>query len=156
MDRYRLAGLEIVANCCSSTAVRNIIRHSAGWHDGSRANYPLSGEAIPLGARMLAIVDAFDSMTSDQVYRQAMLRNRALHELFAHAGRQFDPQLVESFADVQITVASRCAVLSQWLQTLDPDESRRRGGSAADRRSSPTGTSRRCSAKSCSTTCTTR
>ena len=69
---------------------------------------------------MLAIVDAFDSMTSDQVYRRAMSRERALHELFDHAGTQFDPELVKSFSELQITVQLHRKVVSHWLQTLDP------------------------------------
>ena len=74
---------------------------------------------------MLAIVDAFDSMTSDQVYRRAMSRERAMHELFRHAGTQFDPQLVKSFSDLQITVQLHRKVVSHWLQTLDAAQSNR-------------------------------
>ncbi len=120
MDQYRLSGLDILANCCPSQSIVDIIRHSAGWYDGSRANYPLLAKNIPAGARMLAIVDAFDSMTTDQVYRQAMSRERALHELFAHSGTQFDPDLVRSFSEMNIGVHLHQKVISHWLKTLDP------------------------------------
>lgn len=76
MDQHRLSGLDMLATCSPSPAINQIIRYSGGWYDGSRANYPLAGERIPVGARMLAIVDAFDSMTSGQVYRPAMSRER--------------------------------------------------------------------------------
>jgi diguanylate cyclase (GGDEF)-like protein len=125
MDQYRLSGLDILANCCPSPAIVDIIRHSAGWYDGSRVNYPLVANAIPLGARMLAIVDAFDSMTTDQVYRPAMSRERALHELFTHAGRQFDPDLIRSFSELNVSVQVHQKVIGHWLKTLDPQQSNR-------------------------------
>jgi diguanylate cyclase (GGDEF)-like protein/PAS domain S-box-containing protein len=125
MDQYRLAGLDILANCCPSPAIVDIIRHSAAWYDGQRANYPLVAKNIPLGARMLAIVDAFDSMTTDQVYRQALSRERALHELLSHAGTQFDPDLVRSFGQLNISIQLHQKVLSHWLKSLDPQHSNR-------------------------------
>ncbi|REK15714.1 MAG: diguanylate cyclase [Planctomycetota bacterium] len=119
MDQYRLAGLDILSDCSPSRAIVDIIRHSAGFYDGSRPNYPLAAKKIPGGARMLAIVDAFDSMTTDQVYRQAMSRERALNELFAHAGTQFDPDLIQSFSEVNVGVRLHQKVISHWLKTLD-------------------------------------
>jgi diguanylate cyclase (GGDEF)-like protein len=123
IDQYRLAGLDILVHCCPSQSIVDIIRHSAGWYDGSRPNYPLAGKDIPAGARMLAIIDAFDSMTTDQVYRPALSRERALHELFEHAGTQFDPDLVKSFSEMNIGVHLHQKVMSHWLKTLDPRKS---------------------------------
>jgi diguanylate cyclase (GGDEF)-like protein/PAS domain S-box-containing protein len=125
MDQYRLGGLDILANCCPTQSIVDIIRHSAGWYDGSRANYPLVAKNIPLGARMLAVVDAFDSMTTDQVYRRALSRERALHELFSHAGTQFDPDLIRSFGQLNISLQLHQKVIGHWLQTLDPRRSNR-------------------------------
>ena len=123
IDQYRLAGLDILVHCCPSQAIVDNIRHSAGWYDGARPNYPLVGEDIPVGARMLAIVDAFDSMTTDQVYRPALSRERALNELFEHDGTQFDPKLVKSFSEMNIGVHLHQKVMSHWLKTLDPRKS---------------------------------
>jgi diguanylate cyclase (GGDEF)-like protein len=125
MDQYRLSGLDILSNCCPSREIVEIIRHSAGWYDGSRPNYPLAANDIPAGARILSIVDAFDSMTSDQVYRPAMSRERALHELFALAGMQFDPDLVKLYSELQITVQLHRKVVGHWLAKLDPRQSNR-------------------------------
>jgi diguanylate cyclase (GGDEF)-like protein/PAS domain S-box-containing protein len=125
VDQYRRTGLNILVNCCDSAGVLEIIRHSGGWYNGTRSAYSLVGDEIPLGARMLAIVDAFDSMTSDQVYRRAMPRERALNELFRHAGTQFDPQLVKAFSELQITAQLHRKVVSHWLQTLDAAQSNR-------------------------------
>jgi putative two-component system response regulator len=72
--------------------------HHERW-DG--AGYPdgLAGEAIPLGARIVAIADAFDAMTTDRPYRKALDVGSALAELRRGAGTQWDPDLVECFAD---------------------------------------------------------
>jgi diguanylate cyclase (GGDEF)-like protein/PAS domain S-box-containing protein len=125
MDQFRLSGLDILSTCCPSQLIVDAIRHSAGWFDGSRHNYPLAGDGIPMVARMLAIVDAFDSMTSDQVYRQAMSRERALNELFKCAGSQFDSELVNSFSELPLSVHAQGSVASHWLQTLHPQRSNR-------------------------------
>ena len=119
MDQYRLAGLDILAHCCPQQSIVDIIRHSGGWYDGTRPNYPLWAKISRPGG-MLAIVDAFDSMTTDQVYRPALSRDRAMHELFEHAGTQFDPDLVQSFSELNIGAHLHQKVISHWLKTLDP------------------------------------
>jgi diguanylate cyclase (GGDEF)-like protein/PAS domain S-box-containing protein len=74
-----------------------IVRHHHERLDG--AGYPdgLAGEEIPLEARILAVVDAFDAMTHDRSYRKALSRDEALAELEGGAGTQFDPAVVETF-----------------------------------------------------------
>jgi HD-GYP domain-containing protein (c-di-GMP phosphodiesterase class II) len=64
--------------------------------------YPdrLAGHEIPLGARIVAICDAYDAMTSDRAYRSAMSPEAARTELWAAAGTQFDPEVVEVFCRV--------------------------------------------------------
>ncbi|SMC71062.1 diguanylate cyclase [Sporomusa malonica] len=73
-----------------------ILKHQEWWNG---QGYPLGlkGEAIPIECRMLSIVDAFDAMTSDRPYRQAMSKEDAIAELYRCAGRQFDPNLVDKF-----------------------------------------------------------
>ena len=63
------------------------------------AGYPdlLAGENIPLGARIVAVADAFDAMTSDRPYRTALPETDALAELRRCAGTQFDPAVVDAF-----------------------------------------------------------
>jgi len=73
-----------------------VMFHHERWDGGG---YPdgLRGDSIPLMARILAIADAFDAMTSDRPYRKAMTVEQAVLELRVNAGKQFDPDLVEVF-----------------------------------------------------------
>lgn len=70
--------------------------HHERW-DGSGYPRGLKGEEIPLSARIFAVVDAWDAMTSDRPYRKALSHEQAVEELKREAGRQFDPQIVEAF-----------------------------------------------------------
>lgn len=73
-----------------------ILCHHERW-DGKGYPQGLKGEEIPLLARILAIVDAYDAMTQDRSYRRAMSQEDAIAELQCHAGSQFDPTLVAVF-----------------------------------------------------------
>jgi diguanylate cyclase (GGDEF)-like protein len=123
MDQHRQLGLEILRSSCKSPEVLEIIASYAAWYDGSNRRIPLVGEQIPLGARMLSICDAFDAMTSDQVYRRSMSRETALNELYRFAGSQFDPDLVQLFANLQEKHPTKLyeQAARHWLQALSPD-----------------------------------
>lgn len=69
-------------------------------YDGSGYPYGLSGDSIPLGARILAVVDAFGAMTTDRVYRPALSFRDALAELKRCAGTDFDPKVVDVFLEL--------------------------------------------------------
>jgi HD-GYP domain-containing protein (c-di-GMP phosphodiesterase class II) len=73
------------------------IRHHHEHYDGSGYPEGLQGEDIPLLGRMIAVVDAYDALTSDRVYRGAMSHSQAVAELQRVAGQQLDPGLVERF-----------------------------------------------------------
>lgn len=74
-------------------------------------------------ASMLTIVDAFDSMTNEQVFRRAMSREAALEELCSNAGNQFDPELVEDFAILisQPRQSLELVLAQRWLSSLAPE-----------------------------------
>jgi diguanylate cyclase (GGDEF)-like protein len=74
----------------------HILKHHERWGGGG---YPLGviGDDIPLACRLLAVADAYDAMTSDRPYRQALSHETALAELKSNAGTQFDPEAVKRF-----------------------------------------------------------
>jgi len=74
-----------------------ILHHHERW-DGTGYPTGLSGEHIPLGARITGITDAFSAMILDSPYRQARALQSALQELETHAGSQFDPYMIPQFA----------------------------------------------------------
>lgn len=76
-----------------------ILTHHERWDGGG---YPqgLSGEAIPLISRILAVVDAYDAMTQDRAYRKAMSKEAAVIEIRNNSGKQFDPRVAEIFLKV--------------------------------------------------------
>ena len=67
--------------------------------DGKGYPRALAGEDIPLGARIFAVADTFDAMTSDRPYRRALPWEAAHEEIVKHSGAQFDPQVVEAFLE---------------------------------------------------------
>src|SRR5262245_40341985 len=72
VEKHRNTGAEILRSCCASAGVLEVVQYAGAWFDGSREDFELEGEQLPLGSRLVAIVDAFDAMTSDQVYRRAL------------------------------------------------------------------------------------
>jgi diguanylate cyclase (GGDEF)-like protein len=76
--------------------VAKIVRWTHERIDGSGYPDGLSGDEIPLEARIIAVCDAFDAMTSDRSYRKAMTRDAALRELEAMSGTQFDPRVIQA------------------------------------------------------------
>ncbi len=122
MSRSRKMSLQILRRSCSSPQILEIVENVSAWHDGSRSESALRGRQIPRGARMIAIVEAFDAMTTDHVYRPARSQERAMAELFECSGTQFDLELVKQFADFRATAqtAVRWEVADRWLRSLDP------------------------------------
>ena len=79
--------------------VREMVRHHHEMFDGSGYPDGLAGEQIPLGARIIAIADAFDTITSERTYKKARPPAAGFAELERCAGSQFDPALVRLFVE---------------------------------------------------------
>ncbi len=74
-----------------------IVLHHHEWYDGRGYPHGLTGQEIPIGARIVAIADAYEAMVAGRPYRNAIVHEQALAELHRHAGVQFDPELVRLF-----------------------------------------------------------
>jgi putative nucleotidyltransferase with HDIG domain len=97
--RHPEEGARMVARHRSlQLVVPSVLYHHERWDGGG---YPVGveGEAIPPEARVLAVVDAFDAMTTDRSYRRALPEAAAVAELERCAGTQFDPEIVRVFAE---------------------------------------------------------
>jgi HD-GYP domain-containing protein (c-di-GMP phosphodiesterase class II) len=93
-------GAKIVAPIRFLGEAALVIRHHHEWFDGGGYPDGLGGTAIPLAARVFAVADSFDAMTSDRPYRSALTHERALEEIREGAGTQFDPGIVSVFVDM--------------------------------------------------------
>ncbi|KKL13086.1 hypothetical protein LCGC14_2529270 [marine sediment metagenome] len=95
--QHTIVGGRILGAAPALLPVAKLVRSSHERYDGCGYPDAVAGEEIPLGARIVAVCDAFDAMTSDRPYRKSMSTAEALAELSSCAGSQFDPQVVEAF-----------------------------------------------------------
>ncbi len=120
MDGCPGLACEMLRGCTSDVELLEIVSHAGVWYGSRRQGESPSGDALPLGARMLAIANAFDAMTTDSVYRRAMSRERAVQELHRSSGTQFDPELVSDFSRMfaQRPEMLQGVIVDRWLQQL--------------------------------------
>lgn len=112
MRRHRNVSVQLVKASFGSEVLAEIIEHYSVWFDLSNQTIGRSGHKPSVSARVLAIADAYDSMTSDAVYRKRKSRNEACEELRRCAGTQFDPELVERFVSaVRLRVSDRAEAM---------------------------------------------
>jgi HD-GYP domain-containing protein (c-di-GMP phosphodiesterase class II) len=100
MRRHTLIGERIVAAAPALARIAPIVRASHERPDGNGYPDGLMTEAIPIGARIVAVVDAFSAMVSSRPYKPSMTIDGALSELRRCAGTQFDTTVVDAFARV--------------------------------------------------------
>jgi GAF domain-containing protein len=105
MKSHVAVGADILSSIDFPYPVVPIVEaHHENW-DGSGYPGGLSGEAIPIGARILSVVDCFDALTSDRPYRPAMREEDALEILRERRGTFYDPEVVDTFARVYRDIA---------------------------------------------------
>jgi diguanylate cyclase (GGDEF)-like protein len=97
--RHTLIGERILLGAPALRRVASLVRASHENFDGGGYPDGLAGTNIPLGARIIAVCDAFHAMITDRPYREAMDENTAIAELRRCAGSQFDPAVVEQFCE---------------------------------------------------------
>lgn len=93
-------GAEILKNVKSLENLGNVIYHHQERWDGTGYPDEISGESIPLASRIIAVLDAYDAMTTDRVYRNARSESDAIEEMLRCSGTQFDPEMVKLFLNV--------------------------------------------------------
>jgi diguanylate cyclase (GGDEF)-like protein/putative nucleotidyltransferase with HDIG domain len=100
MQMHAQIGAQIVGAVPFPCPVAPLVRsHHERW-DGSGYPSGLRGQQIPIGARILSVVDCFDALTSDRPYRPAISKDAAIRILEAEAGKAFDPAIVARFAEL--------------------------------------------------------
>lgn len=107
IHQHPTIGVQILSPLLEDRTILAVVRHHHERWDG--AGYPdgLAGEAIPLAARIVAVADAYDAMTTARPYRSALRPAHAVAEIVREAGRQFDPVVAAHAADVFSPRAAR-------------------------------------------------
>ena len=100
IKQHSKKSIELLAPLKLSPTILSFIQHHHEHFDGTGYPDGLSGEQIPIGARIIAISDAYDSMTSNRPYRKPLSNEEARNELVSCSGKQFDPNLINIFLDV--------------------------------------------------------
>ena len=97
MKAHAAIGADILATIEFPYPVEPIVRHHHEMWTGKGYPDGISGEAIPIGARILSVVDCFDALTSDRPYRRALTKDQALAAIVERRGTQYDPRVVDTF-----------------------------------------------------------
>lgn len=100
IERHPTVGAQLIEPIEPARAAQACVLHHHERWDGSGYPDGLAGKQIPLEARLLAIADTFDAMTSERAYRPALSNGYAFAELERCSGTQFDPDLVAAFVAV--------------------------------------------------------
>ena len=106
MRRHTIIGERILDAAPALNDAARLVRASHERFDGTGYPDQLTGADIPLGARIIAVCDAYDAMVSDRPYRPAMPNEQAVQELVLCSGSQFDPRVVDAFV-LALTTATR-------------------------------------------------
>jgi response regulator RpfG family c-di-GMP phosphodiesterase len=100
IKKHPSIGNKIIAPVTFLSPIAPMVLYHQEWYNGQGYPEGLAGEEIPLGARIVSVIDAYDAMTSDRPYRKALSNDIAISELRKGAGTQFDPDIVDIFIDI--------------------------------------------------------
>ncbi|MBA3388826.1 MAG: HD-GYP domain-containing protein [Rubrobacter sp.] len=102
MRRHPKIGADIISRIGGFESVAAVVLAHHERHDGQGYPARMAGQEIPVEARIISVIDAYDAMTNDRPYRNGMSPEEAIAELDACSGRQFDPEVVEALKAVLI------------------------------------------------------
>jgi diguanylate cyclase (GGDEF)-like protein/putative nucleotidyltransferase with HDIG domain len=120
MRKHPTIGYTMIAHIPFLAKAAEIVLHHHESFDGSGYPSGLAGEEIPLGARIFAVVDTLDAMTSDRPYRKALSFEEALAEIKRERGRQFDPKIVDTLLALSVAELVRCRDGASWEASTEP------------------------------------
>ena len=89
----------VMASSGLESVAKTVLTHHERW-DGNGYPLGLSKKEIPLTARIISVVDAFDAMTNNRIYRNALTKEDALNEIKRQQGKQFDPEISDIFLEM--------------------------------------------------------
>lgn len=118
MRQHPEIGARICSPLAGSTAFVPIVRHHHERWDGTGYPDGLRGEAIPIGARILSVVDCFDALTSDRPYRPALSEQEAVAIIVERRGTMYDPHVVDAFLRVYREIAPPALPAPQLQKAL--------------------------------------
>ncbi len=107
MKTHAALGADILSSIQFPYPVVPIVRHHHENWDGKGYPDGVKGSDIPIGARILSVVDCYDALTSDRPYRPAMTDEQALAILYSGAGRMYDPLVVDAFVREYATLKTQ-------------------------------------------------
>jgi HD domain len=116
MQQHVLVGARLVSKVGEPSITDAVFHHHEAW-DGSGYPLGLSGQDIPLFARIIAVADAYDAMVSARPYRASLGRANAIEVLRREAGRQFDPRIVRSLISI-LPAPARMRLVGPFLETV--------------------------------------
>jgi putative nucleotidyltransferase with HDIG domain len=99
MKTHTELGAKILEPLKPMVRIRDMVRHHHEFYDGTGYPAGLQGDQIPHGARVIAVADAYDTITSARTYKKARTAEDAFTELERCASSQFDPEIVRAFVD---------------------------------------------------------
>lgn len=117
VKEHPVVGSQIIEPISFLGDVKRIVTEHHERYDGKGYPHGKKGEELSLEARIIAITDAYDAMTSDRPYRKAMKNEDAIAELKRCAGTQFDPRLVDTFIEV-LNENSSCKYIFRYFRIL--------------------------------------
>ena len=118
MKVHPVVGAEILERVSFPYPVVPIVRsHHERW-DGSGYPYGLKGEEIPIGARILSVVDCLDALASDRQYRRALPLDQAMAKVMSESGTSFDPKVVRALLARYVELEQRASAMIPELQPV--------------------------------------